>query len=148
MLAAMLVDDLKKRIASAVKDGDSVARDVLRLALGEIQTAEARKNAPLSDEEAAAVLRKLVKSNDETLAVSAEGDAAVALRRENEVLAALLPKGLSTEEIVAALADQHSPIKAAKNDGQATGIAMKHLKASGKTATGTDVAAAVKAIRG
>ena len=148
MLAAMLVDDLKKRIASAVKDGDSVARDVLRLALGEIQTAEARKNAPLSDEEAAAVLRKLVKSNDETLAVSAEGDAAVALRRENEVLAALLPKGLSTEEIVAALADQHAPIKAAKNDGQATGIAMKHLKASGKTATGTDVAAAVKAIRG
>ena len=144
----MLVDDLKKRIASAVKDGDSVARDVLRLALGEIQTAEARKNAPLSDDEAAAVLRKLVKSNDETLAVSGKGDAALALERENEVLAALLPKGLSTEEIVAALADQHEPIKASKTDGQATGIAMKHLKASGKSASGTDVAAAVKAIRG
>jgi uncharacterized protein len=144
----MLVDELKKRIASAVKDGDGVARDVLRLALGEIQTAEARKNAPLSDEEATAALRKLVKSNEETLALTTDPESAAALRRENDVLGALLPKGLSTEEIVAALAAEHEPIKAAKNDGQATGLAMKHLKASGKTVSGTDVAAAVKAIRG
>jgi uncharacterized protein len=144
----MLVDDLKKRIATAVKDGDSVARDVLRLALGEIQTAEARKNASLSDEEAAAALRKLVKSNEETLALTGEGGQASALKREIEVLAALLPKQLSVDEIVAALAPQHDAIKAAKNDGQATGVAMKHLKASGATVTGNEVAAAVKTIRG
>lgn len=143
----MLVDDLKKRIQAAVKDGDTVARDVLRLALGEIQTAEARTNAALSDEQAAAALRKLVKSNEETLALAGEGERATTLRREIEVLSSLLPKQLSTDEIIAALAPMRDAIKAAGNDGQATGIAMKHLKASGAAVTGNDVAAAVKAIR-
>lgn len=144
----MLVDDLKKRIATAVKDGDAVARDVLRLALGEIQTAEARKNSALSDEEAAAALRKLVKSNEETLGLSGEGENAATLKKENEVLSSLLPKQLSVDEIVAALASHASAIKAAKADGQATGVAMKHLKSTGASVTGNDVQAAVKKIRG
>jgi uncharacterized protein YqeY len=143
----MLVDDLKKRIAVAVKEGDSVARDVLRLALGEIQTAEARKNGPLSDEDAAATLRKLVKSNEETLALSGEGERAVTLKKEIEVLSSLLPKQLSVDEIVAALASQVDAIKAAKADGQAVGVAMKHLKSTGASVTGNDVQAAVKKIR-
>ncbi|HVJ90798.1 MAG TPA: GatB/YqeY domain-containing protein, partial [Labilithrix sp.] len=125
----MLIDDIKSRIAGAMKAGDAVARDVLRLALGEIQTLEARKNAPASDDEAAAAVRKLIKSNEETLGLTNEGERAAVLRREIELLSELLPKRLSVEEIVAALASQHDSIKAAKNDGQATGIAMKHLKA-------------------
>lgn len=144
----MLVEELKKRIATAVKDGDSVARDVLRLALGEIQTAEARKNTKLSDEEAAAALRKLVKSNEETLGLSGEGEQAVTLKKEIEVLTSLLPKGMSVDEIVAALASQVDAIKAAKADGQAVGVAMKHLKSTGASVTGNDVGAAVKKIRG
>ena len=142
-----LVEDLKKRIATAVKDGDSVARDVLRLALGEIQTAEARKNEKLSDEEATAALRKLVKSNEETLGLSGEGERANTLKKEIEVLSSLLPKQLSVDEIVAALASQVDAIKAAKADGQAVGVAMKHLKSTGASVTGNDVQAAVKQIR-
>lgn len=144
----MLVEDIKKQIATAMKSGDAVARDVLRLALGEIQTAEARKNAPTSDDEAAATIRKLIKSNEETLGLSAEGQSATALRREIEVLSSLLPKQLSVEDIVAALAADHEAIKAAKSDGQATGVAMKTLKASGKAVSGNDVTSAVKKIRG
>lgn len=145
----MLVEEIKKRVATAVKESDTVARDVLRLALGEIQTAEARKNAPLGEEEAAAALRKLIKSNEETLAALPEGDARVAtLRREVEVLTALLPAQMTVEQIAAALASQVDAIKAAKSDGQATGIAMKHLKATGAAANGADVTAAVKQIRG
>jgi uncharacterized protein len=144
----MLVDELKKRITVAVKDGDSVARDVLRLALGEIQTAEARKNEKLTDEEAAGALRKLVKSNEETLALSGEGERATTLKKEIEVLSSLLPKALSVDEIVAALASQVDAIKAAKADGQAVGVAMKHLKSTGASVAGNDVQAAVKKIRG
>lgn len=144
----MLVDDLKKRIAIAVKDGDSVARDVLRLALGEIQTAEARKNTQLSDEEAAGALRKLVKSNEETLGLSGEGERATTLKKEIEVLTSLLPKQMSVDEIVAALSSQVDAIKAAKADGQAVGVAMKHLKSTGASVTGNDVQVAVKKIRG
>jgi uncharacterized protein len=144
----VLIDDLKKQITVAMKSGDAVARDVLRLALGEIQTAEARKSEPATEDDAAAAIRKLVKSNEETLKLSEDADRSAALRREIEVLSALLPKTLSVDEIVLALAGEVEAIKAAKADGQATGIAMKHLKANGKSASGNDVGAAVKKIRG
>ena len=143
----MIVDELKKRIMTAMKGGDTIARDVLRLALGEIQTAEARKNAPASDDEATAAVRKLMKSNEETLALSAEGDRAVTLRKENEILSSLLPKQMTADEIMSALMSEHDAIKAARTDGQATGIAMKALKASGASVSGTEVGLAVKAIR-
>ncbi|MDB5220366.1 MAG: hypothetical protein JWO86_8293 [Myxococcaceae bacterium] len=146
----MLVEEIKKRVALAMKQGDTVARDVLRLALGEIQTAEARKNAPLSEEDAVAALRKLIKSNEETLAALATspGDDRIApLKSEVEVLASLLPAQMNAAQIVAALAGQVDAIKAAGNDGQATGIAMKHLKASGAAVNGAEVTAAVKQIR-
>lgn len=144
----VLVDDIKKQITTAMKSGDAIARDVLRLALSEIQAAEARKNAPSSDDDAAATLRKLIKSNEETLALSGEGERATTLRREIEVLSSLLPKQLSVDDIVAALASEHEAIKAAKSDGQATGVAMKHLKSAGAAVSGNDVSAAVRKIRG
>ncbi|HEY8074605.1 MAG TPA: GatB/YqeY domain-containing protein [Labilithrix sp.] len=142
-----IVDDLKRRITAAMKGGDTVARDVLRLALGEIQSGEARKNATYSEEEAAAALRKLIKSNEETLQLSGEGPRATDLRREIEVLTELLPARLTPDQIVEILASQRDAIKAAGNDGQATGIAMKHLKTIGAAADGKDVSAAVKKIR-
>ena len=144
----MLVDEIKKRVASAVKQADTVTRDVLRLALGEIQTAEARKNAPLSEEDAAAALRKLIKSNEETLAALPAGDDRIAaLEREIEVLASLLPAQLTVPQIIAALDAHVAAIKAANNDGQATGIAMKHLRIAGAQVNGGDVTAAVKQLR-
>jgi len=142
-----LVEDLKRRITAAMKAGDTVARDVLRLALGEIQSGEARKNATYSEEEAAAALRKLIKSNEETLQLAGDSARAADLRRENEVLTELLPARLSPDQIVEILASQRDAIKAANNDGQATGIAMKHLKTVGAAVDGKDVSAAVKKIR-
>jgi uncharacterized protein len=143
----MLLDELKARITKAVKEKDEVARDVLRLAFGEVQTSEARNERPLRDEEVAAVLKKLVKSNEETLALSGDGDRAATLRHENEVLSSLLPKALTADQIVEALASQVDAIKAAKADGQAMGVAMKHLKSMGAAVEAADVTAAVKKLR-
>jgi hypothetical protein len=143
----MLADDLKKQMMQAMKDKDDVARTVLGVARGEIQTAEARANRPLADEEVVAILRKLVKSNEETLAAAPDGAGAAALKREIAVLTALLPARLSPAELVEALASQREAIRAAKSDGQATGVAMKHLKSSGAAFDGAEVAAAVKQIR-
>lgn len=143
----MLTDDLKKRVAEAVKAQDTVARDVLRLALGELQTAEARKNAPLSEEDALQVVRKLVKSIEETLSLTTDAEQASALRRELEVLVQLLPASLTPDQVAELLASQREAIRAARNDGQATGIAMKHLKAAGANASGADVTLAVKKLR-
>jgi uncharacterized protein YqeY len=142
----MLVDDLKKRITQAMKDKDEVAKDVLRVALGEIQTIEHRQNRALAEDESIAVVRKLVKSNEETLATST-GERAATLRRENEILATLLPASMTVDQIVDALASQRDAIRAAKSDGQATGVAMKHLKSTGASFEGAAATEAVKRIR-
>lgn len=147
MLTPVLTDDIKKQITGAMKSGDTVARDVLRLALSEIQTAEARKNAPVSEDDAINSVRKLIKSNEETLGLTTDAERSATLKKEIDVLSALLPKQLSVDDIVAALASQRDAIKAAGNDGQATGIAMKYLKSTGAAVSGNDVGAAVKRIR-
>src|SRR5690606_16833258 len=110
-------------------------------------TNEARAGKPASDEEAAQVVKKLVKSNQETLAAAVDEEQKRTLERELEILASLLPKALGVAEIVAALAPVADAIRAAKNDGQATGVAMKHLKQGGHEVSGKDVAEAVKQLR-
>ena len=144
----MLVDQIKARVLRAMKEKDEIARDVLRLALGEVQTAEARASRVLDDAEVTAILRKLVKSNEETLAAAGEGPQAPALRQEIELLSSLLPKTLSVPQLIEALEAQRDAIRAAMNDGQGTGVAMKHLKSVGAVVDGADVAAAVKTMRG
>jgi hypothetical protein len=139
-------EDIKKRTLEAMKAKDEVARDVLRLAAGEIQMTEVRANKELSEDEAVAVVRKLVKSNEETLS-HASGDRAEALKKEIAVLTEILPKAMSIDDLVKALEGQKDAIRAAGNDGQATGVAMKHLKASGLSANGKDVGEAVKRLR-
>lgn len=142
----MLVDEIKRRITAAMKAGNTIEKDILRLAYGEVQTAEARGTA-VSDESVAAIVRKLIKSNEETIAATADGEAKRVLVEENVVLASLLPRSMSVADIVEALSAVRDTIKAAGNDGQATGAAMKHLKASSAVVNGKDVTEAVKQIR-
>jgi uncharacterized protein len=142
----MLVDEIKRRISVAMKARNTLEKEVLRVALGEIQTAEARGVAT-TEESVAAVLRKLIKSNGETLAATTDEATKRTLAEENVVLASLLPKATGVPEIVEALAAVRDAIRAAGNDGQATGVAMKHLKASGAVVNGKDVTEAVKQIR-
>jgi uncharacterized protein YqeY len=143
-----IVETLRSRALAAMKAKDTVAATILRLAQSEVQALEARQGRALTNDEELGVLRKLVKSNEETLA-AATGDAerAATLKRETEILKDLLPKAMSAEAIAAALAPVADAVRAAANDGQATGIAMKHLKAQGATVTGNDVAVAVKSLR-
>jgi uncharacterized protein YqeY len=144
----MLIDEIKVRMTRAMRERDEVVRNILGLAVGEIQTAEARANRALGDDEATAVVRKLLKSNEETLGLTGADDArAPALRREIEVLASLLPKSMSIEQIAEALGAVADAIRSAKSDGQAMGVAMKHLKAVGAVVGAADVQQAVKRVR-
>lgn len=144
----MLSEEIKKRMLQAMKAGRTLEKEILRVALGEIQTQEARANQALSDDDVAAVVRKLVKNNQETLGVSESAEQKAQLAEEITVLESLLPKALGVDEIVAALAAVADAVRAAGNDGQATGVAMKHLKSTGAVVTGKEVTAAVKQIRG
>jgi hypothetical protein len=144
----MILDAIKAEMFKAMKSGDVVAKEVLRVAVGEITTDAARPGKKGDDEEAQAILRKMIKSNDETLAAGVDPERKSVLERETALLSSFLPKSLGVDEIVAALAGVADAIRAAGNDGQATGVAMKALKPTGAVVNGKDVSAAVKKIRG
>ncbi len=142
-----IVDDLKTRMNESMRREDEVAKNIYRLAYSEMQLASARSGKDVGDDEAIAILKKLVKANEDTLAVATDPQQREALAREIALLAAMLPKTLGIAELVAALAPVADAIKAAGNDGQATGVAMKHLKSTGASVDGKTAAAAVKQIR-
>jgi uncharacterized protein YqeY len=143
----MLLDAIKAKMFSAMKSGNSVEKEILRVAVGEITTEMARPGRKGSDEEVEAILRKLIKSNEESLAAGQSPEREAVLRQEIGILSSFLPKSLSVDEIVQALAPVSDAVRAAGNDGQATGVAMKHLKSSGAVVSGKDVSEAVKRIR-
>jgi len=144
----MLLDQIKARMFAAMKSGNVTEREILKVAMGEITTDAARPGRKGDDDEAQAILKKLVKSNEETIEASQDEPQKAQLRAEIAVLADFLPKSLGAAEIVAALAAVADAIKAAGNDGQATGVAMKHLKSLGAVVSGKDVSAAVRQLRG
>ena len=143
----MLLDEIKARMFKAMKEGRIVEKEILRVAVGEITTNAARAGMTGSDAESQAILRKLMKSNEESLAVIEDPEQRKNLELEQRTIADLLPKSLAVEDIVMALASVKAAIVAAGNEGQATGIAMKQLKGGGAVVNGKDVAAAVKQLR-
>jgi len=147
MSSPMLLADIKARMFQAIKAGDTTTKEILRVAVGEITTEAARDGRKGDDDEARAILRKLVKSNEETIGRTVDPDQQATLRREIEVLAEFLPKALSEDDVAAMLEPVKDALRAAGNDGQATGVAMKHLKTTGATLDGKIVSAAVKRIR-
>lgn len=139
----MLVDEIKRRMFAAMKAKDNVEKEILRVALGEITG----RGEATDDATVVVVLKKLVKSNEESLAAATDAEQRQVLEREIEILKSLLPQGLSLDQVVEALGPVHEAIRAAKADGPATGIAMKHLKTQNLAVDGKDVAAAVRQIR-
>lgn len=142
----MLADEIKTRMFAAMKAGRIVEKEILRVALGEIQTAASRKDK-LTEDEVAAIVRKLVKSNQETLELSTSDEQKTTLKDENDILESLLPKALGPGEVAQALDAVREAIRAAGSDGQATGIAMKTLKGLGITVDGKLVTEVVKKLR-
>ncbi len=143
----MLIDDVKAQIKEAMKAKDAARRDLLKVVLGELQTEAARSGEELSDDQAQRIVRKLVKSSQEMIELSDRPETIEKTKAELLILESLLPKTLSVDEIIAALEPIKENVLAAGNDGQATGVAMKHLKSSGAVVEGKDVGQAVKQIR-
>jgi uncharacterized protein len=143
-----LLEQIKAQMFQAMKAGRTVEKEILKVAMGEITTDAARADKKGDDAEAQAILKKLVKSIEESIAASQDEAQKATLRAEIDVLAAYLPKALDPAQIVTALAPVADAIKAAGNDGQATGVAMKHLKTLSAEVNGKDVSAAVRQLRG
>lgn len=139
----MLLDEIKAAMFAAMKSGNTVEKELLRTAIGE---ATATGEKP-DDAQMTALLRKFVKSNEETQAMSADPAVKAKLVQELEILRRFLPQTLNVEQIRAALEPVTVAIRAAAGEGPATGLAVKHLKSIGALVEGKDVSLAVKSLR-
>lgn len=142
-----LVETMRARVKEAMKARREVEKTILRVALGEVQSEEVRHNTTLDDAAVEKILRKLVKSNRETIEVTTDEARRAELTEEVTILESVLPKQMSEDEVVAALAAVADDIRAAKADGPAMGVAMKHLKSTGAAVDGKVVSAAVRKLR-
>jgi uncharacterized protein YqeY len=139
----MLIDQIKQRMFQAMKAGETLEKEVLRTAIGEVT----RTGEDATDERVIGVVRKLVKSNQETLAAAQDPAQRETLSREIAVLETFLPKGLDAEQIAALLQPVAAEIRGAAGPGPAMGIAMKVLKANGAAVEARDVQAAIATLR-
>ena len=148
-----MLETLRGKLTECRRAGKPVEMGVLQVVLGDASMIEARTGKKASDEEIEKLIRKVMLGNQETLTILQEKAMAgsenfTKLTAENAFLTTLLPKTLSPDEIVAQLVEVADAVKGAKNDGQATGVAMKHLKGKQLRVLGDDVSAAVKKMRG
>jgi len=149
MLKENIKNNIKNNITKAVKDKDVIRRDLLKVALGEIQTLESRKGS-ITEEEAQKVLRKLIISNQETINLLDDEIKISVLKNEINILEEFLPQLMKKDEIytyIAVATELMDNIRNASNDGQAIGIAIKALKSDNKIFDGKVVAEIVKEIR-
>jgi uncharacterized protein len=97
-----LQDRLHDELTAAMRSGDALRRDTLRLAQSAAYNVEKKNRKPLSDDELVAVLAREVKTRRESIeAFRAGGREDLASREEAEiaVLAGFLPQALSEDEI-------------------------------------------------
>ena len=103
-----LRERIQSDITAAMRSGDALRRDTLRMAESSICNAEKRDRREYSDDEVAAVLGREVKTRRESVeAFRSGGREDLASKEEAEVaiLAGFLPEQLSEAEISALVAD-------------------------------------------
>ena len=97
-----LRDRIQTDITAAVRGGDALRRDVLRMAANAASYVEKRDRRPLTDDEYIAVLTREVKTRRESVEAYTKGgrdDLAAKEQAEIDILTEYLPQALSDAEI-------------------------------------------------
>ena len=99
-----LQDRVQTDIAAAMRAGDGLRRDVLRMVVSAAYNVEKRQGRPLTDDEYLAVLSREVKTRRESVeAFRAGGREDLAAKEEAEIaiIGEYLPEALTEDEIAA-----------------------------------------------
>jgi uncharacterized protein len=99
-----LQDRVQTDIAAAMRAGDGLRRDVLRMVASAAYNVEKRQGHPLTDDEYTAVLSREVKTRRESVEAFRSGgreDLAAKEEAEIAILGEYLPAALTEDEIVA-----------------------------------------------
>ena len=97
-----LRERLQTETTAAMRSGDTLRRDVLRMAQNAIYNAEKAKRQPLSEDEVLSLVTREVKTRRESVeAFRAGGREDLASKEEAEIaiLGEFLPEGLSDDEL-------------------------------------------------
>jgi uncharacterized protein len=97
-----LQERIQSDITAAMRGGDALRRDVLRMAANAAYTIEKREHRPLTDDEYLGVLTREVKTRRESVEAYTKGgraDLAAKEQSEIDILAEYLPQALSDAEI-------------------------------------------------
>ena len=138
-----LIESLQDDVKTAMRDGDTLKRDTLRMVLASAQNLAKDKRAPLTDQEAIDVLTREVKKRRESIAAYTDAgrdDLAAQEQAEIDVLTPYLPEQLSDDEVralvVKAVAD--SGATSARDMGKVMSLLMPTVKgkADGKVVSG------------
>ena len=129
-----LQEQIKKDLMDAIKAKDVERREALRVVLGEFDRQE---NKALTDDEVVGVMRRLVKSERETLELKGETDSGFI-----RIIEEYLPKMATDEEIIDFI-QENIDFSKFKNKMQAMAPIMKHF---GTTADGNAVKKVLQSI--
>jgi uncharacterized protein YqeY len=139
-------------MTAAMRSGDVLRRDTLRMVWSAIGAAEKRDRATLTDDQALAVLTREVKTRRESVEAYRKGgrdELAAKEEAEIAIIAGFLPAALSEDEI-AALVDQAidaTGATSARDLGKVMGWLGPHTRgrADGKVVSGLVAAALARA---
>ncbi|HEY4718178.1 MAG TPA: GatB/YqeY domain-containing protein [Anaerolineales bacterium] len=94
--------DLEQALRDAMRSGDTVRKNTMRMALSAVKEAEVQKKAELDDSAILALLQKEIKARQEALAEAEKAkraDLAENAKAEIKVLEGYLPQALSAQEL-------------------------------------------------
>jgi uncharacterized protein len=97
-----VIDRIDKDVKTAMKSGDAVRRDALRLVLSSLRDAEKSAQRPLTDDEVQAVLRRELKRRREAAKAfhdAGHSDRASAEEIEAELIEGYLPAQLPDSDL-------------------------------------------------
>ncbi len=100
-LKQKLMDDLKQ----AMRSGDKVRREVIRLLMADIQNAEIARQAELNDADVLGIIAKGIRQHKESIEAFKQGnrqDLVTQEEAEAAVLQEYLPKQMTRDEVIAA----------------------------------------------
>ena len=99
-----LQDRLRAEVTAAMRSGDALRRDTLRMAQNSIYNAEKRDRRPYADDEVVVILAREVKTRRESVDAFEKGgrpDLAAKETAEIAILGEFLPRALTEEELAA-----------------------------------------------
>lgn len=127
---------VKENLTKAMKARSAIELGTVRMLLSNLQTLEATQGKSATEDQCISVVKKMINQNNEEIKTRTGYEQYVEqiakLHAENAILATYLPAFLSAEQISSILNESIDQIKAAKNAGAATGVAMGLLKSHGK----------------